>query len=115
MEEAWKAVKKVCKDDLGLDPKRYFIFKETGGFDWVLEKIASDFFMSMKPIDTIVRYRMACLRIAYLCRDIVGLFDLNEQQKKEKKDSWEWGSLEKRIQKCRKDYEEKVKKLNNRW
>jgi len=110
MEEAWDAIKTIC-EDLGYNPKQYLIFKEVGGFDWVLDKLASDFFMSMKPVDTIVRNRMACLHVAYFCNDnTMCLFKLNSRLKEEK-DPWERGCLEKKIKKCRAEYSEKVKTL----
>ena len=110
MEEAWDALKTIC-EDLGYNPKQYLIFKEVGGFDWVLDKLASDFFMSMKPIDTIVRHRMACLHVAYSFKgDFTCLFNLNSRLKTEK-NSWQRERLEKKIEKCRAEYLEKIKTL----
>jgi len=109
-DEAFKVIESICKD-LGYEPKKYLIFKDTGGFGYVLDRLASDFFMSMKPIDTIIRYRMACLHVAYHTGNFYNLFSLNEQHRKEEVNSWEWEKKEKELKKLRVECTDKIKSL----
>ena len=95
-KSAFEELKQICLQ-ANLNPQKYLIHKDVAGFDYVLDKIVCDLYLSQEPIDTKTRYKLFVLHtIIDEHESVSSLFDLNARLEKEK-DSWQRSRIEEKI------------------
>lgn len=87
-DDAQQEIRFLCKS-LWFDPEYYTISISAGGFGYVLEKIASDLFMTFRVIDEGIRHKLLLFWIVVeTSYKHSNVFSINEDLKKVNKDRW---------------------------
>jgi hypothetical protein len=87
-EDVVKEIKEICKE-LKVEPRKYLIFRDTGGLHYMLGVMAGDIYFSMQPIDPEIRFKLAILMLCCkTTKSVCNIFEINRNQKPNKNDYW---------------------------
>jgi hypothetical protein len=111
-KESIEEISNICKELSMNQNHQYLIFIDTGGFDYVIDRIASDIFLSLKEIDEISRNKLALLSIVNnTIIDFSNIFGINNSLINLKEDNWLKEKEEERRARTLSKIKEKVKLL----
>lgn len=80
-DSVWKTISDICVA-IGFNANHYLPFRDTGGFDYLIDKISSDYFLSNKKIKSEIRKKLLILsRIENTRIEFSNLFRINEKLK----------------------------------
>ncbi len=106
-DEVWIEISSVCRQaKLEHD---YLMFRDTGGLSWTLDKIASDLYLTSKPIDEEIRFKLYVLCIGLDVQEsFYDLYAINKKLKEET-NSWQLERAKEQVEKCRKKFKRNLR------
>jgi len=104
-------IKDICKL-LNVNPKKYLIFRDTGGLSYMLGKIAENCFFSMQPIDPDIRFKLSVLMTcSKATKSVCTIFELNRNLEDSTNTYW----LRDRYTKELEEVKQKIKSTAESW